>query len=121
MLLLAYLLKLNPQWENAKIRILSIVREVEQKDKLEKGISSILPKARIQAEVAVILSQTPFKEVLHERSSDSDIVFLGLPKSKTGEESQHAKNMDALCHGLQTVVFVQNNSMSHSIPILLKV
>lgn len=121
MLLLAYLLKLNLQWENADIRILSVVKDKEQKKQLKEGITRLLPKTRIEAEVNVMVNSASFKELLHKHSSDSDIVFLGLPKIGKGGEAESAKKMDALCSGLQTTVYVQNNGMSHSIPILLKV
>ncbi|NNE77580.1 MAG: amino acid permease, partial [Pricia sp.] len=121
MLLLAYLLQLNRQWEKANIRILSMVRDKEQKGILENGILNLLPKARIQASVNVIVSDREFKEILHQHSAESDIVFLGLPKTGEGWDGKTARNMDAICAGLQTTVFVQNNSMSDSIPILLKV
>lgn len=122
MLLLAFLLKLNLQWKNAKIRILSMVRDEEQKVLLKKGISRLLPKARITASVTVLVSNQTFKDILHQKSAASDIVFLGLPKIKGDQEAHEiAKNMDVLCSGLRTTVFVQNNSMSDSIPILLKV
>lgn len=121
MLLLAYLLQLNRQWEKADIRILSVVKQPEQKEILANGILNLLPKTRIQATVNVIVNNGDFKSILHQYSAASDLVFLGLPKTGEGGEVQTAKNMDALCAGLQTTVFVQNNSMSDSIPILLKV
>ena len=121
MLLLAYLLKLNPQWENATLRILSLVRDDDQKRKLKKGITKLLPRTRIQAEVHVLVSDATFMDMLHQQSVNSDIVFLGLPNSSGGGEEEIARKMDVLCSGLRTTVFVQNNSMSHSIPILLKV
>jgi len=121
MLLLAYLLKLNRTWENADIRILSVVKDEEQKRQLKDGITRLLPKIRIEAEVNVMVNSASFKEMLHKHSADSDIVFLGLPKARAGGEEESAKKMDVLCSGLQTIVFVQNNSMSHSIPILLKI
>ena len=122
MLLLAYLLQLNPQWKNAKLRILSVVRDEAQKATLKKGISKLLPIARIKASVDVLVSDQAFKDILHQKSAASDIVFLGLPKVDSDREaSEVAKSMDALCSGLKTTVFVQNNSMSLSIPTLLKV
>lgn len=120
MLLLAYLLKLNRQWERAEIRILSVVRNEELKLPLKNGIEQLLPKTRIRAEVIVMVSDAPFKEILHENSAASDIVFLGLPKVEEGNAGEIARKMDSLCDGLKTTIFVQNNSMSHSIPILLK-
>jgi hypothetical protein len=121
MLLLAYLLKLNPQWENAEIRILSVVKDEEQKKMLEEGIKKLLPKTRIKASVTVIVSDRAFTEILHRNSGGSDMVFLGLPEIEFGEEARIAKNLDKLSRGLKATVFVQNNSLLDSIPILLKV
>jgi hypothetical protein len=121
MLMCAYLLKLNRQWENAQIRILSVIKNEEYKIRLHKGIKKLLPKARIKASVHVFVYDGNFKDILYENSRESDIVFMGLPEVKEGDEFQIAKNLDVLCNGLKTTVFVQNNSMSHSLPILLKV
>lgn len=121
MLLLAYLLKLNPQWENAEIRVLSLVGTTEHQGTLRKGLKKLLVKARIKALVEVIVSDINFIQILHEKSGQSDIVFIGLPKVEGGKEQEIAKSMDTICKGLETTIFVQNNGMSHSIPILLKV
>lgn len=121
MLLLAYLVQLNPQWSTAQIRILSVVKQEDEKMKLENGIIALLPQARIQADVDVMVSHENFIDVLHQKSASSDLVFLGLPTIEKGREQDIARNLDAICHGLKTTVFVQNNSMSKSIPILLRV
>ncbi|MDH3698195.1 MAG: amino acid permease [Flavobacteriaceae bacterium] len=121
MLMCAYLIKLNLQWENAQIRILSVTKNEEQKIRLRKGIKKLLPKARIKASVHVFVYDGNFKDILYENSRDSDLVFLGLPEVQPGNEFQIAQNMDELCRGLESTVFVQNNGMSHSLPILLNV
>ncbi len=122
MLLLAYLLKLNHEWDEADIRILSVARDEATKTRLEDGINSLLPKARIQAAVEVVVSdQKNFTQILHQKSELSDLVFLGLPRPVEGEETATASSLKAMSDGLRTTVFVQNNGMSDSIPILLKV
>ena len=121
MLMLAYLLKLNRQWENAQIRILSVVKEYSHKLTLQKGFNKLLPKSRIKASVNIIVSDGKFVEILTRNSSKSDMVFLGLPEISAGEELTIAKKLDVMSRGLKATVFVQNNSLSDSIPILLKV
>ena len=121
MLLLAYLLKLNREWESAEIRILSVVLEESSRLRLEEGINSLLPKARIKAEVDVIVSSEEFVETLFQKSADSDLVFLGLPDCTEENEVQISESLANMSAGLKTTVFVQNNGMSNSIPILLKV
>lgn len=121
MLLLAYLLKLNRNWEQAAMRILSVVDNPVQKDKLDNELHSLLVKARIPALVKVIVGNTSFTEILHQESGKTDLVFMGLPDIVPGEELALARRLDEICKGLETTVFVQNNSMSHPIPVLLKV
>lgn len=121
MLLLAYLLKLNRTWENANIRILSVVKDSGQKHILAKGIKKLLPKTRIRASVNVMVSTESFITILHKKSGGSDVVFLGLSEIKIGNEGAIADNLDAICNGLRTTVFVQNNSMLQPIPTLLKI
>jgi len=121
MLLLAFLIKLNREWEDAIIRILSVVNNKESKERLEQGILQLLPMTRIQAAVEIIQSRKSFTTILHEQSRKTDIVFLGLPHCLRGQEEETAKSMDKMSKGLKISVFVQNNGMSKSIPILLKV
>jgi amino acid transporter len=82
MLILAYLLKINFSWSNARIRILSLVRDEQSQRKLELGIRELLPSIRIRAEVIVIVSNEELYSVLKDSSSNSDLVFLGIPRIK---------------------------------------
>ena len=120
-LLLAYLLKLNREWENAKIFIRSLVRNSTEKELMEDAIAAILPKARINAEIDIINQESDFISVLHQVSKEADVVFLGLPNIQEGNEAKHARQIESMSSGLRISIFVQNNGMSDEVPILLKV
>ena len=121
MLLLAYLLQLNDQWKSATITIRSVVKTAAEQEQLQSGILSILPKARIKANVEVLISSDMFRNILNKYSRDADLVFLGLPRSSGQDDEQLAANIDKLSNDLKVTVFVQNNSMTDTTPILLKV
>ncbi len=121
MLLLAYLLQLNRQWEQAEITIRSVVQSAEESDRLKQGILQALPKTRIKAKVEVLHSQDTFGNLVYRHSSNADIVFLGLPQLQQGRYEQMATNIDKLSKDLRVTVFVQNNSMPDTTPILLKI
>ncbi len=121
MLLLAYLLKLNRSWENATIRILSVVTDEAHKKRLHKGIRKRLPQSRIRASVEVLVSKLPFRDILTDKSRYSDLVFLGLPEIDQAKESELADKLNGIGSGLRAAIFVKNNSMSEAIPILLKI
>jgi len=122
MLLLAYLLKLNKQWEKAEITIRSVVNTVEEQNQLKEGILSILPDAKVKANVEISLkADNTFTNILHEKSCKADLVFIGLANPIKGNESKLAQSISKMSEGLKTTVFIQNNSMTDSVPILLKI
>ena len=121
MLLCAYLLKLNDQWKKAEIYIRSLVDDEQEKEIMTEGIKKILPKARIDAKVIVSIKKPneEFTTVLHRKSGFADIVFLGLGIPELGQEEIMARNMVRFCDGLKRVVFVKNNNIPGTLPILL--
>ena len=122
MLLCAYLLKLNPEWGKAEITVRSVVRDQAQKEQFETEISALLPAARIEAHLEILIKQEgePFVSVLHERSRDADIVFMGLPIPEVGAEPALVQQINSFSSGLKNVIYVRNNSHSGAIPELLK-
>ena len=116
---MAFLLKLNTNWSSAKIRILSKVKDAASKEKLQKGIVKQLTVSRISANVKVILSGDSFLEVLNQTSKDTDLVFLGMPDATQVSTERIVNSITEMSASLKATVFVQNNSMSDSIPILL--
>lgn len=120
MLLLAYLLQLNRQWERAKITIRSVVKTEAERRQLEVGINQLLPLARIQAAVEVSITNESFSTLLPQKSKDADLVFLGLSHPKEGQEPQAAATIDALSKHLKVTMFVQNNGIEDMMPVLLK-
>ena len=110
MLLLAYLLSLNPEWRDAKILVRSVVETEAQRESMAAGLAALIPEARIQAETEVIVKpkdQTVIK-VMHNLSKDADIVFLGLREPNIGRELQYAKRLVTLASGFRTTIFVRN-------------
>ena len=93
-----------------------------QQKELTDGINALLPKARINAEVSVLVKEDrkDFNAILHRESMDADIVFLGLGIPEEGKELDAAGKIDEMSSGLKTMVYVKNSSMSHSMPMLLK-
>lgn len=121
MLILAYMLKLNPEWERARIHVRSVVDTPSEQQLLTRGIQASLSEARIKASVDIILKgeNEGFTALLHRQSAEADLVFLGLKVTKTGEEEKHAAKLEQMAGVAKVVVFVQNNSLRESLPIFL--
>jgi hypothetical protein len=112
MLLLAYLLQLNADWNDAKMIVRCIVSNESKRESAEKDLAELIPATRIQAESEVIVkpADKTVVEVIHEASRDASIVFMGLMEPEPGTEAENAERLIALASGLSTTVFVRNAS-----------
>ena len=110
MLLLAHLLKLNPEWSDARIVVRSIARTEEEQHFQEKGLGALLEEVRIEAEADIIqqLEGGSIAETIHRHSGGASIVFLGMQDPEPGSEADYARRLEALANGLPTTVFVRN-------------
>lgn len=110
MLMLAYLLSLNPEWSDAKIVIRSIARSEDEMKLQRDGLQFLLQEIRIGAETEIITKppNASIAEVIRSSSANADLVFLGLQNPLPGSEAAYAKRMEALTDGLKTTVFVHN-------------
>jgi hypothetical protein len=110
MLLLAYLLTLNPEWRNAKIIVRSIARSEKERENQRAALDELIPETRIRAESEVILAPTDrsITEVIEEHSRGSDVVFLGLMEPEPGAEGEYAERLEKMVEGLNTTIFVRS-------------
>ena len=121
MMILAYMLTLNPEWQHARINIREVIDHPGQQTSISESIARSLKEARIEANINVIIKQgRSFPEILNEYSSDSDIVMLGLKYTEEGEEEEHARKIDQVSTVGKVCVFVQNNALDDTFPVLLK-
>jgi potassium/chloride transporter 4/5/6 len=110
MLMLAYLLRLNPGWRDSKICVRSVARDEEERRLQLEGLANLLPETRIGAESEVIVkpADRSIMEVLHQTSADADVVFLGLQEPEPGAEAAYADRIIELSGGLNTCIFVRS-------------
>jgi len=111
MLLLAHLLRLNPEWSNARLTVRSIARSEAERDSQHSGLAELLTENRIEAVTEVLYEPDPDRdvaEILHERSARADVVFLGLMMPSFGDEAHYAERLEKLAGGFKTTIFVRN-------------
>jgi len=104
---------LSDTWKNARIRILVINPYNEDKEMLIEGIEGVLEQVRMEAEIKIINNQIekrPVDELIQVESSNSDLVFLGIPNIQEGREQLYVDQVNRLCHNVGTVVLVKASS-----------
>ena len=110
MLLLAYLLTLNPEWSDARVVLRSIVGSEQERTRMAESLAALIADARIEAspEIIVRAAGERVTDVIHAHSANADIVFLGLKEPTAGDETEYAERMKTLAEGLGTVIFVRH-------------
>ena len=120
MIILAFMLKLNPEWKHAQIHVREVIEHAERQETFSESIRNSLKEARIEATVDVIPKNgRSFPDILSQYSSDADIVMLGLKLTERGEEEYHTEKIDQLSSVGKVSVLVQNNSLEETFPVLL--
>jgi hypothetical protein len=111
MLLLAHLLRLNPEWTDARLTVRSIARSEAERDNQHTGLAELLAETRIEADTEVLYEPDPDRdvaEIMHARSARADVVFLGLMMPPYGDETRYAERLEQLTAGFRTTIFVRN-------------
>jgi amino acid transporter len=110
MLLLAYLMRLNPEWADARVLVRSIARDEEEQELQSRGLEHLLQEVRIQADTDIIMSRADqsIADIIHTHSAGADVVFLGLQEPAPGTEGEYSHRMEQLANGLKTTIFVRN-------------
>ncbi len=118
MLLLAYLIRLNDNWQRTAINIFSVVEHENERSDFKAQIKKAVYEARIMADVELFVRKgQDFISILGDKSAGADIVFLGLAHH-IHDYSKMISSIDKITEKLKAVVFVQNNGMDHEIPTI---
>ncbi len=110
MLLLAYLLSMNPEWRSSEIVVHSLANDPEMQENTRAALKRMLKLSRIPARTEVILRppDRPVSDVINEISADADVVVLGLAEPVVGSELVYAERLAGLVSGLPTTLLVRH-------------
>ena len=108
MVILAYLLSINPEWSGSQIRILRAIRSNSNADETRFELESLIENARIKAFVKIIVSQQNFSSILKEYSSDASIIFLGFDIPEPSESFSFQSSFDEMLKDMPTTMLISS-------------
>ncbi|MCF8364274.1 MAG: hypothetical protein K9H16_00740 [Bacteroidales bacterium] len=109
-LMLLKFLWLSEAWRNTKARILIVNPVNEHREIIYRNTHSIIENMRINADIKIInnqIEQRSFYEIVQVESVNSDLIFLGLPDIKKGDETTFVEETNKLCKDIGTVVLIK--------------
>jgi len=108
MVILAYLLSINPEWSGSQIRILRVIKNNDEAEETRFELESLIENARIKAIVKIIVSNQDFSSILKENSSDASIIFLGFDIPEPSEILAFQSNFNELLKDMPTTMLVSS-------------
>jgi amino acid transporter len=106
MILLTYMLQSSVRWYDANVTIKMVVKHENAVEGIRKNLLQILDKIRIEASIELIVSEgRSFKDLLHESSSNADLILLGMATPGDDFASYYDTIQDRL-QGLPTTALV---------------
>ncbi len=109
MITLAHLMQSNRSWQDARIRILRIIRDEEGREAAEAGMAELLKDSRIEVEPVIVVSQDPPLESIARESARSAVTFVGVSVRTLKEEAGPLSSYAPLVDGIQGHLFLTKN------------
>ncbi len=109
MLMLAHFIQSTPAWNQARVRIVTLVDSTSEVEGRRKALRRFLARGRVRAEVIVMdgskESEDPL-EVLRKRSKRADLVIMGVPRPREGQSGQWVEDQVRRSLGIRAVLRV---------------
>ncbi len=79
LMIMAYLLQSSLAWYDAKVNIKMMVQNDKAAEDARRNLSNVIKKLRTGAKLDIIVAKgRTFDTVLHESSTDADLIFMGM-------------------------------------------
>ncbi len=107
--LFAYLTSMHRDWLKARIRMLRVVKTSAEHRAAQQKLTHMVDAARLTVQVEVIQSEEPIADLIAERSTRADLVFIGLAQKDVIHFDEFLKDRDPLLAKLPPTVLVLSN------------
>ena len=111
MILVAYLLCQNSEWQGCEINLNMIINNEQGRETAASNIEKIIQEARIEAKVNIIVEESPDVKVpyiIRKHSHNADLVILGIQIPEEGGERKFIERMILFLAGLPTTLLVKS-------------
>ena len=109
MIILGHLLTLNWEWSEARIRLLRLIQNEAGKAPSKKALTDLVDAARVDAEVAIIVSEDSFINVLHRHSNDASVVMLGFIVPEEEDAHGFQESYEKMLKNMPTTLLVSSS------------
>lgn len=107
MMLLAHLLKQNPEWRRHEIRVLRVMEAEQAEEEVRQHIIDMCASARISA-VPVVFTDSDPLAAIHRVSESAAVAIIGMEVPDEGDEATFFHRMESVAGDLPRALFVSS-------------
>ncbi len=119
MLLLAFLLKTDPSWKDARVQVITVVDDIDQRRQAEDQIVAVLQAARLQARPRVLMrGGRGIKEIMRAESAAADLAIVGFAMPDRDAARETFERLDDMLEHMPSTVLVHSARDFEGEPVL---
>jgi amino acid transporter len=111
MMMIAHLLTLNWEWARARVRLLRLIEDEAGREPSKDALMAMVNKARMDAQVEVLVTKDPLPQILKRHSGDASVVILGfrIPEASEGEAFRFQMHFERMLSGLPATLLISSS------------
>jgi len=111
MMLIAHLLTLNWEWSRATVRLLRLIEDEEGREPSKEALQELVNRARMDAQVELLVSKDPLPQILKRHSGDASVVILGfkVPEENEGDAFRFQMHFERMLSELPATLLVSSS------------
>jgi len=113
-------IKANPLWKEAILRVLFIIEDGANPEKIYKNVQQVLDQYRIDAEIKIInngIERKSTTEIIQSESSQTDLTILGISEETTSRPTAYIEKMNSFMENFGSVMLIHSSSFFEKIDV----
>ncbi|MBD3392782.1 MAG: amino acid permease [Chitinivibrionales bacterium] len=109
LVILAYLISLNPEWTGCRIRVLRVVKDEHALIPAHAELDALMEIARIpNAKIEIVVSADPFPDILRRTSDQATVILLGFGIPEDNDAPLFQKWFSSMLKDMPTTLLVHS-------------
>ena len=113
-------IKSSPSWKEAHLRVLFILEDGANPDKIYKNTQQVLDQYRIDAEIKIInngIERKSSTEIIQSESAQTDLTILGISEETKSAPVPYIDKMNSFLDSFGSVMLIHSSSFFEKIDI----
>ena len=113
-------IKTNPLWKESDLRVIFIIEDGANQEKIYKNAQQVLDQYRIDAEIKIInngIERKSTTEIIQAESAQTDLTIMGISEETTSRPTAYIEKMNNFMDNFGSVMLIHASSFFEKINI----